>query len=446
MRAEKKNFSKLRDRNYLKQVKGSILFKALGIGASFLLIPIMIDYVGEVRFGVWATMYAVLMWIIFFDLGLGNGLRNQVAHALARDDRQQASSLISTGYVVVGIISLVVLLLLAGAVPLLDWQSIFNVSTVPERELSISILVIGFFVILNFWLALVKNIYHAVQKTGLTVFHQFLANFLALFFIYLFRYFFSPSIIVLAFVYGLALFLSSLVMNLWFFGHNLDLMPKVSKFDRDNIAKLTGLGFQFFIIQISVIALFSTDKIIIAQMFGPEYVTQYEIVFRLFSLITIGHSIILAPLWSSYTEAYERDDFDWVRMSLRKTKLLMIPLIFLSALLAVSAPFVIDLWIGRPLGIDPSLIWLMAGFVLVRSWCDIYAYLLNGVGIIKIQMNIAMIQGLINIPLSIYLAKNFGVGSVVMATIISMSIFAVAGPIQTFYFLRDRGPLTCQIH
>ena len=73
---------------------------------------------------------------------------------------------------------------------------------------------------------------------------------------------------------------------------------------------ITSLGFQFFIIQIAVIVIFTTDKILITQLFGPEYVASYDVVFKLFSIITIAHGILMAPLWSAYSDAYHRNDIE----------------------------------------------------------------------------------------------------------------------------------------
>ena len=59
--------------------------------------------------------------------------------------------------------------------------------------------------------------------------------------------------------------------------------------------------------------LFSTDNFIISKLFGPEEVVPYNIAFKYFSIITMVYSILLTPYWSSFTEAYTKNDFVWIK-------------------------------------------------------------------------------------------------------------------------------------
>ena len=79
-----------------------------------------------------------------------------------------------------------------------------------------------------------------------------------------------------------------------------------------------GLGGRFFIMQLSSIIIFTTDNLLITQLFGPAEVTVYDVVYKLFSLISIGHNIILLPLWSGFTDAYVKSDIKWIRKTLKK--------------------------------------------------------------------------------------------------------------------------------
>lgn len=429
--------SKERSSNYYRQVLGSIAFKILAIGLSFLLVPQIINYVGVARYGIWSTMTALLNWIVFFDLGLGNGLRNRLAQALAKGDRKQGHIVISTGYLAIGSISLFAFLALSSILPLVRWQAVFNTTVVGERELRLAILAIGFFICLNFLLSLVRNVLNAAQITSLTVLNQVQVNFLALCFVWLSQRLLDPNLAWLALAYGSALVLASFTLNLWYFRRNPDLAPSLRGFRKTEVRGLTDLGFRFFIIQIAVLILFTTDKIIITQLFGPAAVTGYDVAYKLFGLVAIAQSIILGPLWSAYTEAHEMGDMEWIRSTLKKMNFLVLPLVPAILSLVLLGPWVIRAWIGRELGVNALLLWTMGLFAFVRAWNDIYAVLLNGLGQINLQMKIAVVQSLMNIPLSIFLGKFIGVSGVLLATVISLSIFAVAGPLQTYRLLQE---------
>ena len=77
---------KERTRNYLHQIKGAFACRAVSMLASFLSLPLMISYLGQEQFGVWSTLITVMSWIVFFDLGIGNGLRNKVTQSLEKNE------------------------------------------------------------------------------------------------------------------------------------------------------------------------------------------------------------------------------------------------------------------------------------------------------------------------------------------------------------------------
>jgi Na+-driven multidrug efflux pump len=62
----------------------------------------------------------------------------------------------------------------------------------------------------------------------------------------------------------------------------------------------------------------------------------------------------------------------------------------------------------------------------------------NGIGIVNIQLYTSVIAMLLNIPLSIIFVKYFSLGlsGIVMATIVSLSLAAIALPIQVNYIMR----------
>ena len=143
------NASKERTRNYLHQVKGAVVYKALAMLASFLAIPMMIRYLGQEQFGVWSTLLTVMSWIVFFDLGVGNGLRNKVAEALAKNDKAEAANYIASGYSLIGLIALGVWALVTATSFFMPWQVVFNTQAIPEASLRLTVQVAVFFVVLN---------------------------------------------------------------------------------------------------------------------------------------------------------------------------------------------------------------------------------------------------------------------------------------------------------
>ena len=99
-----------RMRRVVEKFKSNVLFRNIGgtfaiKGASvvvqLLSVPAYISYFGDDGLlGVWYTLIAALNWILIFDFGVGNGLRNNLSKALAAKDFENAKRLVSTAYIV----------------------------------------------------------------------------------------------------------------------------------------------------------------------------------------------------------------------------------------------------------------------------------------------------------------------------------------------------------
>ncbi|MDD5059026.1 MAG: oligosaccharide flippase family protein [Sideroxydans sp.] len=434
-----KTVSQERSRNYLRQVKGSAVFKGLAVGCSFLAVPLMIHYLGQEQFGVWSTMLSVMTWITFFDLGLGNGLRNKLAESLAKNQPDEARSYISSAYSLIGLISLTVFVILALVAFIVPWQTIFNTQSISANKLSYAVLITGFFIALNFWVSLINPVLNAVQKTSFIVMGQFLFNALSLFFVYVIAKTTDASLLYLATAYGVSMVGANALLSGWFYKGNHSLIPKLS-LDFSHVRPLLNLGLQFFAIQIAVLIIFTTSKILIAQLFGPEFVTPYDVVFKFFGVITMMFGLLTVPLCSSYTDAYHRGDFVWIRKVIGKQLWLFGIIVLVVLMFIIIAKPVIKIWIGDQLVVPMPIIISMGLFVIISSWNSIFAYFLNGIGKIRFQMFSAILAMIINIPIAFILTKYIGTGveGVVLATCASLLLFAVIGPFETYFVLRNK--------
>ena len=78
------------------------------------------------------------------------------------------------------------------------------------------------------------------------------------------------------------------------------------------------LGLRFFVLQIAAIVQFETSLFLIAHYFGTAEVTNYNIAFKYFSVLQMGFLILLSPLWSGVTDAYNSGDLAWVKNVVKK--------------------------------------------------------------------------------------------------------------------------------
>ena len=78
----------------------------------------------------------------------------------------------------------------------------------------------------------------------------------------------------------------------------------------------------------------------------------------------------------------------------------------------------------------------MTIYMIISTWNGIFSSFLNGVGEVTLSMIICIIQGIINIPLSIWLAKYFGISGIILGTVFTLLISAITSSMQTFFIIK----------
>lgn len=146
----------------------------------------------------------------------------------------------------------------------------------------------------------------------------------------------------------------------------------------------------------------------------------------------MGFVIIVTPFWSAITEAYTKNEFGWIKKSVKHlVRIWFLSITVLLVMLLVSNQ-IYYLWIGNTVYIPfiLSVAWVV--FIAVQSLNSIFVHFINGVGKIHLQLYLSGISAIINIPLAIYLAKylEFGVVGVIASTIITQIMMLFAFYIQ----------------
>ena len=415
-----------------KHIGASMVIKGLSILVSFLLVPLTIGYVDEMQYGLWITISSVVGWFSFFDIGLGKGLRNKFAEALAKGETQLAREYVSTTYAIMIAIAGGLLFLFYTANFFLDWEYLLNAPEGTGQSLSIVALIVFSFFCLNFVLKLIHVVVTADQRPALVGAMNLAANVIALGIIFILTQVTEGSLVYLAWALTAAPLLILVVGTLWFFARDYQAyMPSFSHINFDHFQVLISLGVKFFLIQVIQIIIFSTDNLIISHLYDPAEVTPYTVAYKYFGIITRVSAIICLPFWSAYTEAYVKGDTDWIiRTNKKLIRIWQVMSVGGLGMLAVSELFY-RIWV--PMVEVPFLLsCFMYVFVVIFAYGNIFVMFINGVGKVKLQMAFSIFGGILNIPLSILFAKHLGMGTsgVIFASTICMLFGALLGPIQ----------------
>jgi O-antigen/teichoic acid export membrane protein len=416
-----------------KNIAISFIIRGLNIAVGLALVPLAISYLDPTKYGIWITLSSIIGWFGFFDIGLGHGLRNKFAEALARGDIELARIYVSTTYAILSIIVTVVLVVFYTFSNLLNWSVILNVSDNAglQEELNILALAVFTFFCLRFIFKLISTILTADQRPAKAAFFDLLSNAIALVAIYILTKTTDESLIYLGIVISGTPVLVLMMSSIWFFNRKYSAYrPSLKYVEFSKAPSLLGLGIKFFTLQITGVLLFKTNNIIISQLFGPAQVTPYYIAFKYFSLLMMFFSIVISPFWSAFTEAWIKNEILWIENAIKKLIGLWVVLVFVGFLMLLSSKHMYGLWIGEEITIHYTVSSLVAIWTLINAWNAIFSNLLNGLGKIKLQLYIAIATSLLNVPLAIYLGLLLGIEGVLIANIILAVLAAWVYPIQ----------------
>lgn len=422
-----------RSKNVIKHTAISIVSKILSVIAPLLIIPLTINYVNPTQYGIWLTISSIVGWMSILDLGLGNGLRNKLAEALAKNDKERANQYVSTSYCAISVIVFIVFVVFFFLnTYLLDWSVILKVDAVYYKELRIVALILFTFFSLSLVFNLFATILTANQQIGYASMITGFGQLLSLLVIYILTKVSSGSLINLAlYLSGVPCILMFLVSIYGFyFTKYRYLRPNFYNFKKTIFAEIFGLGMEFFIIQLSFLIVFQLSNIILSRELGPLSVTQYEVTNRFFGLLTTMMLVIMSPFWSAFTEAYVCNDKKWMVRSMKKLELLWLVFVFIGLLMLMISPLFFSIWLGNSVSIPLKLSLAILLYQLIQSLSTIYIYIINGIGFIRLQLLIYVGFAIIIWPLLTYSIRFYGIPGAALALSIVPLVQAVVAKRQ----------------
>jgi len=285
----------------------SIFFKFISMCLSIYNTKLYIIYFdNNVVLGSWYALVTILNWIINFDLGIGNGLRNGIVIPFERKEHHTVKKYISSGYVIVGCISALIFVFGSIIANIIDWNHILNVPTsdVDNKTLIFVVVISLFGVCMHFFLKVITSITNALRKTFVSGITALTTNLI----IFGYLYFTNISnakgtLLDFSVVYAIASSLPLLVVTGVVFLTVLKKdRPSIRLFDKSIAKKIATLGMAFFIIQIALMLVSSTDSWLISFFYSPIYTVDYQLYYRFFSIALTVYAMFSQTVWSSVTK------------------------------------------------------------------------------------------------------------------------------------------------
>ena len=334
--------------------------------------------------GIWFTVLQIVVFILTFDLGIGNGLKNRLIAALETNDKKQISKLITSSLLPMFLLSLFGVALGVLVCNLVDFHVAFNVerSAISQDALKYSMMIIVISIALQFFLKVVGNIYEALQKQFIANIFPLLTNLLLFIFVNFIKIDSSDSkLIALSIVYLVVSNLPYLIGGIIayktaFKGCKI----KASYFDKSLMKDVISLGSKFLIIQLSLLLINSCNSIVLSRLYTSESVPDYSIYQKLFNVVIVICTLFAGPIWAIIAKAKSQQDGLWIQK--------------LASLIKKVAIILIAADLALILLLQPILNIFFANYQITVNWICALIFGFHSIFMVIIGMESSICNGL----------------------------------------------------
>ena len=408
-----------------------IFLKGGSILVGLMLVPITIDYVDPEQYGIWMTITSMITWMSFFDIGVNNGLKNKLAEALAKNDFLLGKRYVSTAYAILSAICVPLMVLLVVLCPLIDWDGLLKISD-SNSDLSLIMQILCCYFCVNTIISTINIVLIADQRPANAAFRTLVQQALSLIIIFILTKVTIGSLFRLCIVYTAVPLAVGTIFNFTLFRKKYkNISPAISSIDWKLAPPLMKLGVKFFIIQIAGIIQFQLVSFLIIRNFGPQEVTDYNVAYRLFSVVTMAWGILTAPLWAAATNAIAQEDFEWIRRACKKYMHVLILVAIGGGILLCISPWIYKVWVGDKVTIPFALSFWILVYNIILCYSTVYVQILNGASIVRAQTICSLISPFVFLALCYwFIDLGCGIEGILIASILSNFNGFIVSPIQ----------------
>jgi O-antigen/teichoic acid export membrane protein len=422
-----------RARRIKLSVVTSLLFRPLSFVIPIVTIPLFLQYLGKARYGLYESVGALAAWLGMTNLGLGMGLMNRLIECDVAQDRQTARVYNSTFTLAMTAIVLVSSIVFFAVVWFVPWHVVLGADDPAARaETTMSVLIAGLITFVGLLCTLPGIIYVGYQEThraniwdGMTK----LVTLVACILVVRWPNLGVPGVLIASLAVPTFIRLGNFADMLlrekpW-------LRPSLRLFDWQALKWMAAQGLLLFVLQMSTMLLFQTDKLIIAAGLNSEEVTGYAVLGRIFLMGYGIFMLFLIPIWPAMGEAVRRNDVAWVSSTVRRLSMLGMGMMLAAGavLLVARGPMsnLLARLAGGPVNVSVSLILAITATFVTRAWVDSRSIVLNATNVLMPQIPFYAGHAVLNAAIAIAVVRRLGVEGVVWATPLTALVTSVWG-------------------
>lgn len=384
-----------------KNIIISFCIKIWSALVQLLMVPLTLHCLGVYENGLWLTISSLLIWIDNLDIGLANGLRNKLAVHLALGEKIEAQKTVSSTFYMLVLLFIPIIFLINIWIFCVDTYQFFNVDSDIVNNLNVILHVSAILVCTTFIFKFIGNFYMALQLPAINNALNTLGQTIALLGVVVLYVTGIHSLLCVALINTISpLIVYVVAYPITFYKKYPDLCPHISMVSKSSMKSLATTGIKFFVLQIAGVVLFMSTNILISRFFSPELVTPYQIAYRYFMVLQLIFVTICAPYWTATTDAYKKNDFEWIKKSNKLLDKMMTSLFIIAFFMVIFARPIYTIWIGDANAVSLPMTVIVAVYVMILVASMRYSYILNGFGTLRLQLIMTIIAAVLYIPLA----------------------------------------------
>ena len=414
--------------------------KVIGLATSFLIVPITLDFLNNEQYGVWMTLTSILLWFAFFDVGLGNGMRNYLAQAIAEGDYAKGRSYLTTTLVMLTVIALVLALLFVSFIMMADLGKVFNTSVLTTEQLRLPVLIAIIMTLIGFVAKNVGVVYMALQKYAVNDLITISAGVVGLMAVYVLTKTIPPgNLTAIVLVFTMFPVIAFVIAGIPLFRNYPQLRPEKADFNWTIGRQLLGKGMGFFFIQItSCLVIFGGSNLFITQFSGPEAVTTYNIAYKYFNQLAVAYTIIVSPMRNAYTEAYVKGEYGWIKSNFRRSMGIWALMAVGGILMLFVADMFFHFWVGDAVTVPFSVSVSVLCYITFFNLNNCVTMLINGLNKISVQIVTSVVATIVFFVAVMILGPRLGVEGVVACMAASYAAMAAVHLYQCYLLINQK--------
>jgi len=387
---------------------------------AFIVSPILIKQLGDETYGIWILIISLTSYFTVLDFGVNTAIVRYVSKYTALKNTLKTNEVYSSSFGLFSIIAITVIMFTL--IFAYYFKDLFSITTFSQTYLYLVFLIVGIDLAANLvfsvFMGTMKGLQRFLEVNIIVIGCNVLKNIILIALLLNGHSILSMALLQLA-INAIKFILQYYVIR----SKHPTLKASLTSINKPTIYKLYNYSIYSFAIAIATKILFYTDSVVIGAVLNVSQVTFYTIASMLTQYLEQfiwAIVVVFIPIISAKDATGEKDKSKLYVVGAKYSMLLCTPVIIV---LLLNGDRFIALWMGEGYATTSGNVLKVLLVAYLFSLSQLIAHgILKGISKHKALAYILCVEAVINLFLSLYLARDYGIVGVALGTVIPMVI------------------------